>query len=115
VSAVRFDRQHVNPSFVLSLLAELARCNETAEQPTCLVWAKSAQFGSLLSGDLGVYLDVLEDHLLLLEWFETMHTDVAGRRVQHPVDRCGQMPVPCLALASGAERSLRINSSLRVI
>jgi hypothetical protein len=47
--------------------------------------------------------DVLLDHLLLLERFEAVHADIAGGRVQRAVDRRRQVPVPCLALASGLD------------
>jgi hypothetical protein len=46
-----------------------------------------------------VGIDVLQDHLLLLQRLEAVHTDVAGGGVEHTVDRRGQVPAPAFPLA----------------
>jgi hypothetical protein len=63
----RFGWDRVDPSLILSLMTELARSDEVAQDEAGLVRAEPAKLGSLVSGDLFVRLDVLQDHLLLLE------------------------------------------------
>ena len=44
-------------------------------------------------------IDVLQDHLLLLERLEAVHPDIAGGCIKHTIDRRGQVSATAFPLA----------------
>src|ERR1700733_13645403 len=86
-----------SPAF--SAQFELSLLHEPPQQATCLVRGQRAQLGGFSPGDLAMSIDVLQDHLLLLQRLEAVYPDVAGRGVKHSVNRCGQVPAPSFPVA----------------
>jgi hypothetical protein len=71
----------VDSALRVPLALQLSLLFQASEKPARLIYRQCAQVGCLCSGNRAMGVNVLKDHLLLLQRLKAMYTNVACGRV----------------------------------